>query len=238
MEMRDGFIIGVFNYCDRWCETCALTSYCRVFADMARADAASDINMAPLISAPPARDDGPGIPMKWLEDVLEEMQALGGGLLTNQEIAECEPRMAAGHEEIYERAKAYCLWVHDQVRALEPNDRDGATDPLAVVSWFCSLNASKIRRALDGLAEFDGDREFPPDHEGAAKVALLGLDRSSAAWQELVATGRVSAGQAKPCLEELHWLKTQLEAAIPEARAFVRPGFDEPEAVATLMARG
>jgi hypothetical protein len=161
MEMRDGFIVGVFNYCDRWCETCALTSYCRVFADMARADAALDVNMAAVISAPPATRDRPGIPTRWLEDVLEEMEALGGGRLTNQEAVECEPEMADAHREIYERAKAYCLWVHDYVRSLERPARDEASDPLAVISWFCSLNASKIRRALDGLAEFDGDREFP-----------------------------------------------------------------------------
>jgi hypothetical protein len=236
MEMRDGFIIGVFNYCDRWCETCALTSYCRVFADMAGADAALDVNMAPLISTPPATCGRPGLPVKWLEDVLEEMQALGGGLLTSQEIGECEPGMAAAHQDIYERAKAYCLWVHDYVRSLERTDRDESGNPLAVISWFCSLNASKIRRALDGLAEFDGDREFPPDHEGAAKVALLGIDRSLTAWQQLVEERRITVAQARPCLEELTWMRQQLEAAIPKARAFVRPGFDEPEAVATLLA--
>ena len=25
MEVRDGFIVGIFNYCGRWCERCALT---------------------------------------------------------------------------------------------------------------------------------------------------------------------------------------------------------------------
>ncbi len=35
MEVREGFIVGIFNYCDRWCERCPLTSRCRVFADMA-----------------------------------------------------------------------------------------------------------------------------------------------------------------------------------------------------------
>jgi hypothetical protein len=235
MEIRDGFIIGVFNYCDRWCETCALTSYCRVFANMARADAAMDVNMAPVISAAPAACDRPNIPMKWLEDVLEEMEALGGGLLTGEDDT-YEPKMTAAHEEIYERAKSYCLWVHDSVGTLERGDPRDAADPVAVISWFCSLNASKIRRALTGLTEFDGDREFPPDHEGAAKVALLGIDRSLAAWRQLVAEGRVSAAHARPCLEELEWLQAQLEAAIPEARSFVRPGFDEPGAVATLLA--
>jgi hypothetical protein len=236
MEIREGFIIGVFNYCDGWCETCPFTSYCRVFADMARDDAAMDPNMAPVVNATPTVFDGPPAPMKWLEDVLEEMQALGGGLLTREEIAACEPKMSAAHAEIYERAKAYCVWAHDRIARLERDGRDRANDPVAVVAWFSSLNASKIRRALTGLAEFDGDREFPPDHEGAAKVALLGIDRSYAAWQQLVGERRISAAQARPCLEELAWMRERLEAAIPEARAFVRPGFDEPEAVATLLA--
>ena len=33
METQDGFIIGVYNYCDRWCERCSLASRCRVFAE-------------------------------------------------------------------------------------------------------------------------------------------------------------------------------------------------------------
>lgn len=35
MEVQDGFIVGIFNYCDRWCERCALTGRCRLFADQA-----------------------------------------------------------------------------------------------------------------------------------------------------------------------------------------------------------
>ena len=36
METQDGFIVGVYNYCDRWCERCLLTSRCRVFAEEQR----------------------------------------------------------------------------------------------------------------------------------------------------------------------------------------------------------
>ena len=235
MEMRDGFIIGVFNYCDRWCETCALTSYCRVFA-MDRADAETDLTMEAGVGAVPTVFDSLHRPMKWLEEVLEELEALGGGALTEEEIAASQPGLPAAHEEIWERAKAYCRWTHDGLGRVEWGDQHDATDPVAVLLWFATFNASKIRRALTGLAEFDGDRTFPADHEGSAKVALLGIDRSHAAWRELVADGRVGAAAARPCLEELDWLKAQLEAAIPEARVFVRPGFDEPEAVASLMA--
>lgn len=180
------------------------------------------------------RQDFPLTPVKWFEDVLVEMNALAGVFLTGEELAACGPQMSAAHAEIYERAKAYCVWTHDGAGRLARGCRHDATDPVSVISWFSSLNASKIRHALTGLAEFDGNREFPPDHEGAGKVALLGIDRSLAAWQQLVTEGRVSAAQAKPCLEELAWIRSQLETAIPEARSFMRPGFDEPEAVAEL----
>jgi hypothetical protein len=232
MEMRDGFIVGVFNYCDRWCETCALTSYCRVFA-MDRADSEMAVTMPAGLNATPTLFDSLGAPMKWLEDVLDEMQALGVGV-TEEQIDSCDRRMPAAHEEIYERAKAYCRWAHDYAGRLECGDQHDPTDPVAVLLWFAAFSVSKIRYALTGLAEFDGDRAFPPDHEGSAKVALLGIDRSYGAWQELVAEGRVSAAQAKPCLEELAWIRAQLEAAIPGAWHFVRPGFDEPEAVSAL----
>ena len=42
MEVRDGFIVGIFNYCDRWCEVCPFTSRCRLFADVAESEASLD----------------------------------------------------------------------------------------------------------------------------------------------------------------------------------------------------
>lgn len=33
----DDFISGIYNYCDRWCERCAFTGRCRVFADESQA---------------------------------------------------------------------------------------------------------------------------------------------------------------------------------------------------------
>jgi hypothetical protein len=87
---------------------------------------------------------------------------------------------------------------------------------------------------LIGLADFDGDREFPPDHEGSAKVAMIGVERSIAAWRELMARGTVTEDQARPFLDELEWLVRRLDDVIPMGRAFVRPGFDEPEEVAAL----
>ena len=130
---------------------------------------------------------------------------------------------------------AYCLCVHQWLRDRDEELQRRPADPVAVICWFASLNASKIARALEGLAEDDGDRAFPPDHEGSAKVAIIGVERSRAAWRELVAGGLVTELQAQPFLTELAWLGQRLEKVFPLARGFVRPAFDEPEEVAMLL---
>jgi len=38
MRKQDDFIVGIFNYCDRWCERCDITGRCRLYHDLARID--------------------------------------------------------------------------------------------------------------------------------------------------------------------------------------------------------
>jgi hypothetical protein len=246
MEVRDGFIVSIFNYCDRWCEACAFTSLCRVFADVARMEASLDPNLRAVTEAPPLPQDVPPPPPKWMEAIIEEINEIARRPPTKEALADAEPRLLPEHVAIGTRSMAYCLGVHHWLRDREEvrqrklalserSESKGPTDPVAVISWFASLNASKIDRALARLAEDDGDREFPPDHEGSAKVAIIGIERSQAAWLELVAGGAVTESQAQPFLTELAWLGTQLEKVFPLARAFVRPGFDEPDAAAALV---
>ncbi|HYU79129.1 MAG TPA: hypothetical protein VEK56_09095 [Vicinamibacterales bacterium] len=235
MDVRNGFIVGIFNYCDRWCETCAFTSRCRLFADLAQQEASLDPIMRPVIDAPLLTQDLPPPPPKWMEDLIDEMNEAASKPLTAEELALFQPKILPEHKDIDERAKAYCVQVIQWLRSWRRGDARNAADPISVISWFASLNASKIHRALTGLAEDDGNREFPPDHEGSAKVALVGIDRSRMAWQQLVSNGRVDASAAAPYLAELEWLRERLDRAFPSARAFVRPGFDEPEAVAGLF---
>jgi hypothetical protein len=54
MEVRDGFIIGIFNYCDRWCERCRFTGRCRMFADLAECE--FEANHGPLTEPKAVRD--------------------------------------------------------------------------------------------------------------------------------------------------------------------------------------
>jgi hypothetical protein len=239
MELFEGFIVGISNYCDRWCETCEFTSRCRLFADLARYDAERDPAMKAVVHAPTLPRHGPAPLPRWMQELLdridEEVDKMAPAKLARDPL----PSIGPAHREIYERAGAYSEWVRKWLReqgcAADRTLR--AEDPVAVISWFAPLNSSKIYRALTGLAEFGGDRELPPDHEGSAKVALLGLERSQAAWRQLVDSGGVTDTLAAYCVAELGWIRDRLDEVIPEARAFVRPGFDEPESVARLGPR-
>ena len=72
--------------------------------------------------------------------------------------------------------------------------------------------------------------------DGSAKVALLGIERSHEAWLALVEQGAISPSEADPFIADLVWLGEVLERISARAHAFVRPAFDEPEAVARLLA--
>ena len=143
-------------------------------------------------------------------------------------------RIPLEHEALCEHAIAYVDGVFAWRRTHEAfaTVTDPA-DPRAVVSWFYSLIYVKIRRALRGLAEDDpAERDWPADHDGSAKVALLGVERSQEAWLQIVERGYATWNEAEPFIRQLLWIRDEIERIFPNARAFVRPGFDEPDEVA------
>ena len=64
------------------------------------------------------------------------------------------------------------------------------------------------------------------DANGSAKIALVAIDRSMAAWSALQMSLPESAA-IKPMLIELEGLRRGIETRFPRARSFIRPGFDE-----------
>jgi hypothetical protein len=107
---------------------------------------------------------------------------------------------------------------------------------LAIVNHFSGLIAAKTHRAMSGLNEDDGDREFPPDFEGSARVVIDGIERSVSAWKDLASQGKVSPLIATAFVSDLQWILGEIDELIPRARGFVRAGFDEPDEVRKLEA--
>jgi hypothetical protein len=233
MEIRDGFIIGIFNYCDRWCETCAFTSRCRLFADVAEIEAKLDPNLKEVVDAPSPPEEVPP-PEQWMTEMLQEMNdAENDPMRTVDPPREPPPE----HRLIEARADDYFTRVHTWLRprSIVLNDPG---DPVAVINWFHLQIVVKVHRAIRGLAG-DGPpfRDWPPDHDGSAKVALLGIDRSHAAWLIAIERGVITRAEADTFVSDLVWLGDSLERVFPKARAFVRPGLDEPDEVSMLIAR-
>lgn len=109
-------------------------------------------------------------------------------------------------------------------------------DATEVIRWYQFQIAVKLARAVSGKAD-DAEEpdeemaEFPSDVDGSAKVALLGIDRSLAAWSLL---RQSLAGQEDAILDflvRLDRIRRSAERLFPRARAFARPGFDEEPAV-------
>lgn len=237
MDVQDGFIVGIYNYCDRWCETCSFTSRCRVFADRAELEAQSDPQLSDVVNAPPLQQDLPPPLPFWMRELIDEMNKIASEPMSKEELEQLHPTLIPAHKSIEERAYAYCERAHTWLDGCRPDATRDSSDPLSVIGWFQYSIPAKIHRALMGLAmDEPDDRDWPADYDGSAKVALLGMERSHAAWLALVHGGLASVSEAEPFVADLIWLTDELERVFPNARGFVRPAFDEPDEVARLLA--
>jgi len=233
MEVRDGFIIGVYNYCDRWCERCPFTSHCHVFADAAALDASLDPNLKSVTDAAPLPSEAPP-PPAWMEELLDDAQREP---TPKKDWARMRPRIPREHRAIDARARGYMHRTSTWLERRQTGETQSPDEQVETIVWFHTMIAAKVNRALHVWPDHgaDADVDATSDQDGSAKVALLGIDRSHVAWLEVVQHGVVSDGEAAPFIADLVWLGEALEQARPKARAFVRPAFDEPVAVAEFL---
>ena len=100
---------------------------------------------------------------------------------------------------------------------------------IEVTRWYHYQIHVKLRRAIHGKLEDDDepDDEFPKDSDGSAKVALIGLDRSIAAWGKMLSFFPDKEDETFKLLVLLERLRRITEKEFPDARSFVRAGFDD-----------
>jgi hypothetical protein len=108
------------------------------------------------------------------------------------------------------------------------------SDYTDVIQWYQPFIHVKVSRAISSRAseEIETDetmRQFPRDSDGSAKVALIAMDRSIAAWAALRESLGEDSDAILDLLAQLAVIRRDTEALFPAARAFVRPGFDETE---------
>ena len=82
-----------------------------------------------------------------------------------------------------------------------------------------------LLKTIDTLLEILED--FPKDSDGSANVALIAIDRSMAAWGQMHNHFPAHRDQILSIIKHLDSLRQRVEKVFPEARKFIRPGFDE-----------
>ncbi len=239
------FISGIYNYCDRWCERCPLTSRCLLYASE-REDEGLDGKGCELNNA-----------SFWqtLEAVLQDTQSLidcwvRQARIDLQEVAKDagarrEKRGAKAHRDgLAIAAKEYAAAVDEWCRSWDETLRiyDGSPgeneleeserikEAREIIHWYQYQIAVKIVRALWSRAdelEWQDDSDSGNDSDGLMKVALIGVDRSMSAWRLMQITLPEQSESIVPLILLLERLRHKIEKRFPKARGFIRPGFDE-----------
>lgn len=253
-----GFIDGVSDYCDRWCERCPLTARCRLFAVERRLEEAGpDADNAAFWAAL-----GVHLP----EEFAASDEAEDGFDAEDDDEEPEEPwrtpvssRLDRERHPLAEEAMALGMDMHRWLRAhLDEIDRlaastEGEIAPAQageVLCWYCLQIGVKLSRALSRFDEDDEDDDEPwavePDWEGdsdeieqaiqdagardragSAKVSLIGIERSLGAWTILRHAMPGRDADIVLFQRRLARLRRRIDEFIPEARTFVRPGFDD-----------
>lgn len=216
-------ISGIYNYCDRWCERCPLTSRCLVYATEQEDN-----------DSPQNRDLRNEAFWRKLSVIFQETRdlivdwarAAGVDLNTTLEDDDARPkrkRQLVDNHPLTKAGKKYANaasdWFREFDQAVEVSELEDARE---VIQWYQYQIAVKTMRALSGRRE-----DLDEDSDGSAKVALIGIDRSIAAWRMMQLSSPDRGESIVPLILQLDRLRRRVEKGFPQARDFVRPGFDE-----------
>jgi len=246
------FIPGIYNYCDRWCERCPLTCCCMNFAlsqehlsDPKTSDMHNDAFWKKVSE----------IFKTTIEMVREGAKGHDIDLDSLDFQAEADEREsirnAAEDHECCLAAKAYGQMVNDWFDSarylfeektyelnleleLELPDSDPAREAVGIencveiIRWYQHFIYTKLARAVRGSLEehAQSPEQGLNDSDGSAKIALIAIDCSIVAWGQMGEHFQQYKDNILDILVHLDRLRKKTQDVFPNARAFVRPGFD------------
>lgn len=226
------FIPDIYNYCDRWCDRCPFTSRCMTFA-LSRDQ----------FGSPEAVDTRNQYFWQKLSEafhvtreLLEQTLKLYGLQLTEDDLnaakqQELEKQARLESHPCAQTAKQYIAFAERWFERMISEENVEIKEIFDILHWYKGQIYVKIMRALSGQYDENllciADDERPRDFDGSAKVALIGIDRSIVAWIKLRDVFPEQKDDMIDILIHLDRLRKAIEQTFPNARAFIRPGFDE-----------
>lgn len=221
-------------YCDRWCERCAFTERCSAFACHVAIEMCGDVAEGIELAVGPPQPAGEDRPETAGERLLREMPVPSKEELAEIERAESAREARLVKAPLTKMARTYMslatAWLDAHRDPVVVNGDAVVRDALEIVGWDAYLVGAKLHRALSGRDQcrtgddFDDD-PVQNDWNGSAKVALISLERSEAAWRVIAQTTGDERGSI--LADAVGHLRSMVVDEFPDAMAFVRPGFDE-----------
>ena len=213
------FLPFVYDYCDLWCDRCPVSSRCLLHAVEQQEGGK---RRGGGVAAEIERGIG------FARGVLVAMGAQASPVaMLDVRLADPSTAPRTGHPLEW-LARHYAVEANAFLTSLGAGSVSPAVESaLGVVSWFQVLIAAKIYRAcISHCQDADDMPGLRDDARGAAKVALLGIERSIEAFREV---GRsMEEPRLGALLEILEALRIGVDLKFPDAREFIRPGLDTP----------
>jgi hypothetical protein len=239
------FIAGIYNYCDRWCERCEFTARCLSFAleraefpDDASRDARNTefwaeiggmLHAAIELLYEMAEERGCDLDAVDTTEIMAEQErqdeaarAHPCAVASRRYADQVDEWFDAASDLFREKGEALAAALRMNLAAGDPaEDVNRLSDATAVIRWYQFQIHVKLVRALQGRrneAELAaGLADFPKDSDGSAKVALIGLDRSIAAWRVLLQAFPARETETLGLLVSLARLRRAVEQEFPVA---------------------
>jgi hypothetical protein len=242
------FIPGIYNYCDRWCEKCSFNRRCMNFAlenehfsTKESKDINNEIYWEKLTEI-----------FQDTIEMLKEISTQEGIDLTVSKSFEKEKPAKIGilEKECLNSAKKYGTMVNVWFKKSNnllinkeeeinlkyslnlPNinpeeEASRLNDTIEIIRWYQHFIYVKLNRAIDAKTFEEDLDEVSGDSDGSAKITLISIDRSIAAWGILLKYFPDSEDDILNILIHLNRLRSNIEQLFPSARKFIRPGFED-----------
>ena len=242
-------IPGIYNYCDRWCEHCPCAQRCEMYgrSDEQTDGASTDFDARAFSESLTQNIHGA------LEMIRESVEKRGLDWeqfhqeALQQELA--QPELTRMQQAVKSRGIQYGTeakkwleqnqaWLSEKERELQATVNLGIdqrmtirqlSEAIEIIQWYNFFIGPRIGRAIRGLHERVADVQdlVQNDANGSAKITLIAIERSLAAWEILRSHFPERTDDLLDLFRLLASLRRETLKLFPNAMDFVRPGFDE-----------
>lgn len=237
LAVDDQFIMGICNFCDRWCEKCIMSSKCLNYAyrqkikgldiDLKTEELKNreywkkinhSFNIATKLLLSEVYNFLPKTELpKHVDNPLE--------ILAKKYSDDVNIWLVANGEKLNEKNKHVFI---------QTNEKEAIcfAEACEIIKWYSNFIALKIDRAHFKFGEhntpdLNDKKNLNRDNIGSAKIAIIACNLSIGAFSALYSECGECQNDVFNFISQLSLIKKQLLQTFPNAMKFMRPGFDE-----------